>query len=220
MTSTDEDKSQYEGRDFYEVFGVKRDASLKDIQRAYRTLALKVHPDRNGNSAKSTRDFQELSRMMEILSDPNRRSDYDNLGDNIGYDDVLPADHWRSVFRTVTKQDIEAYETTYYNSSEERSDVLYYYKKFQGDMSKMLEWIPLSDPSYLERYQSIIEEAVGGGLTELYPKWKDAQNAADKYKQKYSQEEAESQQMIQTATRKYKPFLTSNNGEEKNLPGS
>lgn len=214
-----EAKSRYSGQDFYQVLRVKRDAPLKDIQRAYRALALKVHPDRNGNSPESTRDFQELSRMMEILSDPIRRADYDTLGDvDVEFGSNCGPEHWRSVFRKVTREDIDAYEAQYIGSNEEETDVLHFYDEFKGDMSKMLEWIPLSDPSYLKRYEQIISAAVLAGKTVFYPKWKEAKRAADKHRDKYAGEEKMAQQMLQTIAQKYTPFLPA--PSEQNDPSS
>jgi curved DNA-binding protein CbpA len=205
-SDTVEIKSKYAGRDFYEVFGVVRDVPLKDVQRAYRALALKVHPDRNGNSPESIRDFQELSRMMEILSDPKRRSDYDNFGD-IHADVGASAEHWQTVFRKVTKEDIESYETKYLGSEEEVADVLHFYQKFEGNCKKMLEWIPLSNPSYIVRYEKIITDAVATKKVKFFPKWNSAKTDAEKHRKKYAGEEEEAKQLLQTITAKYTPFL-------------
>src|SRR5690349_17812506 len=80
-SKTDEVVSQFENKDFYDVLGLKKDASLKDIQRAYRVMALKVHPDRNAGNPTSQRDFQVLGRIISILSDPIKRQRYDKFGD-------------------------------------------------------------------------------------------------------------------------------------------
>jgi DnaJ-class molecular chaperone len=65
----------------YETLGVKRDASVEDIRKAYRKLAKKHHPDINpGNKAAEDR-FKAVSAAYEVLSDPKRRADYDEFGD-------------------------------------------------------------------------------------------------------------------------------------------
>ncbi|HEX3761709.1 MAG TPA: J domain-containing protein [Kofleriaceae bacterium] len=65
----------------YETLGVKREASVEDIRKAYRKLAKKHHPDINpGNQASEDR-FKAVSAAYEVLSDPKRRADYDEFGD-------------------------------------------------------------------------------------------------------------------------------------------
>jgi len=65
----------------YDTLGVKRDASVEDIRKAYRKLAKKHHPDVNpGNKAAEDR-FKAVSAAYEVLSDPKRRADYDEFGD-------------------------------------------------------------------------------------------------------------------------------------------
>ena len=64
----------------YEVLGLKQDASLKDIKKAYRSLAVQHHPDRNlGNEEEATIKFREISEAYEILSDENSRRQYDKM---------------------------------------------------------------------------------------------------------------------------------------------
>ena len=67
-------------RDLYEVLGVNRDASDDDIKKAYRKLAMKHHPDRNPDSKESEDKFKEAKLAYEILSDANKRAQYDQFG--------------------------------------------------------------------------------------------------------------------------------------------
>ena len=67
-------------RDYYEVLGVSKDASLKDIKLAYRRLARKHHPDLNKNDPKAKDRFIELQEAYEVLGDENKRSNYDRFG--------------------------------------------------------------------------------------------------------------------------------------------
>lgn len=66
-------------RDFYEVLGVNRNASEADIKKAYRRLAMKYHPDRNPG-AEAEQRFKEAKLAYEVLSDPQKRSAYDQFG--------------------------------------------------------------------------------------------------------------------------------------------
>jgi molecular chaperone DnaJ len=66
-------------RDYYEVLGVSRNASESDIKKAYRRLAMKYHPDRNPGGD-SDQKFKEAKLAYEVLSDPKKRSAYDQFG--------------------------------------------------------------------------------------------------------------------------------------------
>ncbi len=66
-------------RDYYEVLGVGRDATAEDFKKAFRKQALKYHPDRNKNSDANDR-FKEVNEAYQILSDPQRRAQYDQFG--------------------------------------------------------------------------------------------------------------------------------------------
>ncbi len=68
-------------RDYYEVLGVERDASAEDIKKAYRALALKYHPDRNPDDKETAEErFKEASEAYQVLSDAEKRSQYDRYG--------------------------------------------------------------------------------------------------------------------------------------------
>lgn len=67
-------------RDYYEVLGVSKDATENDIKLAYRRLARKLHPDLNKTDPKAKEKFIELQEAYEVLSDSNKRSNYDRYG--------------------------------------------------------------------------------------------------------------------------------------------
>ncbi|HSN16830.1 MAG TPA: molecular chaperone DnaJ [Gammaproteobacteria bacterium] len=67
-------------RDYYEVLGVKRDASEADIKKAYRRLAMKHHPDRNPDDKKAEENFKEAKEAYEVLTDSRKKAAYDQFG--------------------------------------------------------------------------------------------------------------------------------------------
>ena len=67
-------------RDYYEVLGVGRDADDAAIKKAYRALAKKYHPDMNPGDAEAEKKFKEASEAYAVLSDPEKRRQYDQFG--------------------------------------------------------------------------------------------------------------------------------------------
>ncbi|MGA2386669.1 MAG: molecular chaperone DnaJ [Candidatus Bathyarchaeia archaeon] len=99
-----------EKRDYYEVLGVKRDASQDEIKDAYRKLAMQFHPDRNKDPGAEER-FKEISEAYAVLSDSQKRQQYDTLGHS-GFDqrysseDIFRGADFDSVFRDMGFGDI------------------------------------------------------------------------------------------------------------------
>lgn len=77
-------------QDFYEILGVQRDASQGDIQKAYRKLAKKYHPDLNPDK-RAKEKFQEIQRAYEVLNDPETRQKYDRFGGRFDAESTGPA---------------------------------------------------------------------------------------------------------------------------------
>ena len=67
-------------RDYYEVLGVKKDASAEEIKKAYRKAAMKYHPDRNPGDKEAEAKFKECGEAYEVLSDDSKRQRYDQFG--------------------------------------------------------------------------------------------------------------------------------------------
>lgn len=64
----------------YETLNVSPDATASEIKRAYKVMALKFHPDKNGHSENAKDKFQEVSKAYEILADEDKRIMYDRYG--------------------------------------------------------------------------------------------------------------------------------------------
>ena len=67
-------------RDYYEVLGVSRAATADELKKAYRKLALKLHPDKNPGDKKAEEGFKEITEAYDVLQDPEKRKAYDQFG--------------------------------------------------------------------------------------------------------------------------------------------
>ena len=67
-------------RDYYEVLGVKKGASIDEIKRAYRKLAVKYHPDKNPGDKQAEERFKEINEAYAVLSDPKKKEQFDQFG--------------------------------------------------------------------------------------------------------------------------------------------
>ncbi len=88
-------------RDYYEILGVLRDATPQQLKDAYRALALKFHPDRN-KAKEAEEKFKEISEAYAVLSDSEKRAQYDQFGHE-GFDRMYSAE---DVFRSVDFEDL------------------------------------------------------------------------------------------------------------------
>ena len=94
-----------EKRDYYEVLGVPKTASKDEIKDSYRKLAMQYHPDRN-KSPEAEEKFKEISEAYAVLSDDEKRSQYDQLG-HVGFDqrytqeDIFRGADFDSIFRDL-----------------------------------------------------------------------------------------------------------------------
>ena len=68
-------------KDYYKILGVSRDADASAIKKAYRSLAMKYHPDRNpGKEKEANEKFKEINEAYEVLANSEKRSAYDRFG--------------------------------------------------------------------------------------------------------------------------------------------
>lgn len=74
-----------EYKDYYKILGVDKKASADDIKKAYRKLAVKFHPDKNPGNKQAEEKFKEINEANAVLADPEKRKQYDELGENWKY---------------------------------------------------------------------------------------------------------------------------------------
>jgi curved DNA-binding protein len=88
-----------EYKDYYQIMGVARDASVDDIKRAYRRLARKFHPDVSKEKDAEAR-FKEIGEAYEVLRDPEKRAAYDALGTRKPGEEFRPPPDWQFDYGT------------------------------------------------------------------------------------------------------------------------
>ncbi len=69
-----------EAKDYYQTLGIKKDASADEIKKAYRKLAVKYHPDKNQGNKEAEEKFKEINEAYAVLSDPQKKAQYDQFG--------------------------------------------------------------------------------------------------------------------------------------------
>ena len=70
-----------QGRDFYAILGLKKNATPAEIKKSYRTLTLQYHPDKNPGDEEALHKFHDVAAAYEALSDPEMRRKYDRCGE-------------------------------------------------------------------------------------------------------------------------------------------
>jgi len=84
-------------RDYYELLGVKKDAKPEEIKKAYRKLAVKFHPDKNPGDKRAEERFKEISEAYAVLSDTDKRKQYDQFGSDGFHKKFTQEDIFRGV---------------------------------------------------------------------------------------------------------------------------
>jgi DnaJ-class molecular chaperone len=99
---------------YYEILHIDTSASLQDIKKAYRKLALQCHPDKNNNSEESTEKFKQISIAYQVLSDPIQRSIYDRTGTaDTDMDFMSALDLFKMFFKEYNPKFFSIIEKTY-----------------------------------------------------------------------------------------------------------
>jgi DnaJ family protein C protein 9 len=171
----------------YEILGVTKDASDEQIKKAYRVRALQCHPDKNP-SEEAKANFQKLAAAYNILRNPDSKKLYDETGfiEGEGFDKA--ADFFKTKFGRISEQDIVDFASKYKGSDAEIDDVAQYYENHSGNVSDLLEWVPLSEPQEVDRFVKMIDALISSGRLASSSKYKSSLPKLHKNAEKMAKE--------------------------------
>lgn len=91
-------------KDYYKILGLSNSASADEIKKAYRTLAMQYHPDRNhGKEEWANEKFKEINQAFSVLGDPEKRRQYDQFGTMGNIGDIFGSQATRTTFEDLMK---------------------------------------------------------------------------------------------------------------------
>jgi DnaJ homolog subfamily C member 9 len=151
--------------EYYKLLGLPPTATVAEIKRAFRRVALSVHPDRNP-AADAHAAFQQLRRVHDVLTDDVARARYDSVGETEGNDDDdagVTSAFWANAAAKVSKEDIAKYEKEYPRSKEEEEDLMEHYQRFDGKVGRVVDYIPFSGHFDLLRFLAVWDAMIEDG---------------------------------------------------------
>eukprot|EP00899_Mesostigma_viride_P020788 jgi/Mesvir1/28710/Mv19681-RA.1 len=178
MDDDDDQEEDGEKKSLYEILGVPSTATQGEIKKAYYSMALKLHPDKNPGNEEAHRNFQTLQRVYAVLGDADKRAIYDKTGsledsEELGGEQFEQLyNYYRSMYPEVTVDAIESYENTYRGSELETKELKELYTKHQGNMRMVFQWQICSEESLdSHRFMEAIQAGIAAGELKSYPKF-------------------------------------------------
>ena len=154
--------------DLYKLLNVEKNATKDEIvnknlnqKKAYKILALRTHPDKNPNDEKAAENFSSLNKAYNVLMDDEKRNLYNTTG-LTDDDDAIDIDntynYFKDIYPKISQNDIDDFTLKYKGSNMEIEDLMIFYNENNGDLTELLEWIPLSENDDIDKFILIYED--------------------------------------------------------------
>jgi len=183
-------RKYFNTNNLYEVLNTNKNATDKEVRKAYYLLSMKFHPDKvdEKDKTEATEKFKIISRIHSLLSDSDKRKLYNDTG-SVGDDIELNSEsedfpwetYWRTIFRKISDNDIREYELKYKGSDDEKRDLEKAYLAGFGDMEFIINMVPFSSVYEENRLREILEKIIE---EKNLPKYKEFTNEPPSKKQK------------------------------------
>ncbi|CAB3405306.1 unnamed protein product [Caenorhabditis bovis] len=191
----DELDANFNTRNLYEVLHTKKEATEKELKTAYYRQSMIWHPDkaRLKDESEETKNvhtvkFQLIQKAYEILADAEKRKIYDETG-CVDDDDTIDAEsfkesytRWKSIFKKVTKEEIDEFLNQYIGSADHKDDIVKYYRQFDGDLNKMMEFVYGFEN--IEQIKTILDECFADGTLKKTRRYNQTSSAREEAKRK------------------------------------
>jgi len=160
---------------------------------------MRFHPDKNSDKEEAAEKFNKIHQAYEILMDDEKRRYYDDTGE---IDDKLDINventynYFRDIYTKVTIDEIDSFSEKYKNSPMEEEDLINHYNEYEGDVTLLLECIPLSENSDIERFLKIYEELFKNKILEENKTFKKTKKKIKKLEEEDEEEVEEQREKI------------------------
>ena len=158
-------ETENEKIDLYKLLNVNKTSTKEEIRKNFRKLVLIIHPDKNPNDPKASEKFRNLNNAYKILMNDEKRKIYDETGEyDENEDGTIDIDntynYYREIYPRLKIEDIENFSIKYRESDMEKEDLINFYNDNNGDITLLLEAIPLSRNNDVERFIKIYEDLI------------------------------------------------------------
>eukprot|EP00040_Diaphanoeca_grandis_P012614 m.63897 g.63897 ORF g.63897 m.63897 type:complete len:300 (+) comp23360_c0_seq1:88-987(+) len=194
-------QSYFGSSNLYTALGITNPTpSAKELKKAYRKTALKVHPDRvqgdDEAKALATKKFQTLSQVYKFLSDDECRKIYDETGivdeerSSLEKEDGKSwSDYFREMFPKVSTDSIEKDKKMYQNSKDEHEDLKKAYLTCKGDMEVIMNNVVHCTIADEPRFREILNKMISDGEVKAFKNFSNENKSAKKKRTKRAAEE-------------------------------